>query len=95
MTIDVAEAFLDLLPPHKCGFHLEHNPHKLYHETVEDHCADEGWEMVSEDERLKAIETDELWTVQWYPETPIGFHALSAQSLGALLDALSKFPERS
>ena len=29
-----------------------------------------------------------IWTAQWYPETPVGFHRLSAATLPALLDAL-------
>ena len=95
---DVAEALLALLPFHKCGFYLEHNPQKDVHETVKQHDAARGMggivgDWVSEQERLKAIESDELWSVQWYPQTPIGFNALAAYSLGALLKAVSEFED--
>jgi hypothetical protein len=33
----------------------------------------------------RAIATDELWTMQWYPETPVGFCVLHASTLAALL----------
>lgn len=78
-------------PAHKCGLYLEHNPHRddyaLSIEAYEQErpLVAESW--VSPEERIKVIETDELWTLQWYPETPIGFVFLAAQSLEALLAA--------
>lgn len=77
-------------PPHKAGLTLEHNDHKCLYETVAEyaeggHVEDDEW--VSDAERLKAIETNELWVLQWYPSTPVGFYKLAASTLDALLEA--------
>lgn len=78
-------------PPHKASLHLTHNQHKAYYLTVAQSVAgdDFGYTAdcwVSEAEKQKAIETDECWTLQWYPDTPIGFHTASASTLEALLE---------
>lgn len=83
----------DDFPPHKASMTLSHNDHKGVYETVEQwsldniHGSGRGWcSWVSEAERLKAIETDSIWTIQWYPETPVGFCSLAASSLEAVLE---------
>lgn len=92
MTLDHATAQLTKLqfPVHKVSLHLTHNQHKGYYLTVAESIADhdhgytiECW--VSEEQRQKAIDTDECWTLQWYPDTPIGFCILSAADLDVLL----------
>jgi hypothetical protein len=47
-------------------------------------------EWVSTDERRRAFETNSVWEIQWYPETPVGFYVLKASSLNALLAAIEK-----
>ena len=42
-----------------------------------------GW--VSEEQRQKAIATDSVWELHWYPDTPIGFIRLLACDLTALV----------
>jgi len=90
---DCTAEILAILPDHKCGLHLTHNEHRDYRQTVE------AWEedtpggsvyWVSEEERKKAQETDELWTLQWYPETPVGFCFIAASSLIAILDRVGQ-----
>jgi hypothetical protein len=44
-------------------------------------------EWVSEEEKQRAIETNSVWSLQWYPETPVGFHSLLASSLEAVITA--------
>lgn len=84
------------LPEHKCGLYLEHNVHRDYYETIEKAVLDEdqncGNSWVSPEEREKALLTGELWTLQWYPETPIGFHRLAASTLDTLLEAANAAP---
>lgn len=82
-------------PPHKASLHLTHNQHLAYYLTVEasiadrDHgYADDCW--ISPEQRQKAIDTNECWTIQWYPETPVGFCILSAADLEPLLVAASE-----
>jgi hypothetical protein len=93
MENSVAGEFLKLLPKHKCGLYLEHNPQKDVYETVAEWAAhrdfdDSDW--ASLEERQKAIETNEVWTLRWYPNTPVGFCDMHAHSLEALLEAVNR-----
>jgi hypothetical protein len=53
----------------------------------------EGWfrflDWASADERLRALATNSVWRVQWYPETPVGFHFVLASTLAAAVSAAS------
>ena len=78
-------------PKHYASLHLEHNPHKAYYLTVsesvrdQDHgFRDDDW--ISEEQKQKAINTNDVWTLQWYPDTPVGFYIKSAADLEALLE---------
>lgn len=82
------DEFLAALPAHKCSLHLTHNQHLAYYSTVEHEDATEQLDWVSEEQRKLAIARNEMWEIQWYPETPIGFHKLCAAELGPLLEAL-------
>lgn len=44
---------------------------------------------VSEDERIKALAANSVWTIQWYPHTPAGFHCVGASTLRAALDGVA------
>lgn len=82
MQIDLLAAF----PAHKAGMTLEHNDHKNVYEKASDWIADNEWcEWESESAKQQAIETDEIWTLRWYPETPVGFCAVAAPTLPDLL----------
>ena len=37
----------------------------------------------SEEERQKAIRENSVWTIQWYPNTPIGFNCVAASTFEA------------
>ncbi|MBP2661952.1 MAG: hypothetical protein H6Q69_4984 [Firmicutes bacterium] len=83
------------LPKHKCGLYLTHNNHKDYYLTatqaIEDEEKDECpvcWE--NEESKQEARDTNEIWTLQWYPETPIGSYHIAAPTLEKLL----KFAEK-
>lgn len=86
-----------IFPPHKASLHLTHNQHKAYYETVEQHLEDlqireDDW--VSPAEKQRAYETQELWELQWYPETPVGCHIFYASSLEALMTYVNaNFPQ--
>lgn len=51
------------------------------------------FDWVSEEEKQKAIETNCMWTLQWYPDTPISFFALAASSIIPLLTAAKRISE--
>ena len=80
-----------IFPHHEASLHLTHNDHKSYYRTVEqavehgEHGYIDCW--VSDEQRQKAIETNECWTLQWYPATPVGSCTLSAADLDVLLSA--------
>lgn len=77
-------------PRHKASLHLTHNEHKNYYQTVAqsiqdgDHgYTDDCW--ISPEQKRKAIDTNECWVLQWYPDTPVGFCILSASDLDVLI----------
>ena len=82
---------MNWLPKHICSLHLEHNPHKDSYETVEEYYNPD--KFVSHEEWEKAVATDNVWYLQWYPHTPISFHELAASSLEALSAAAKEFNE--
>ena len=46
------------------------------------------YDWVSEEERTKAREQNSIWTLQWYPHTPVSFNCIAASSLTAIMDHL-------
>ncbi|KPH66369.1 hypothetical protein ADT71_06765 [Novosphingobium sp. ST904] len=46
-------------------------------------------EWASEEEKAKAIATNSMWMLQWYPDTPIGSYTIAASTLPALFDHLA------
>lgn len=77
-------------PKHEASLHLTHNNHKGYYATVEQAIKDEDFgyrDWVSEEQKQKAIDTNECWYLQWYPNTPVGFCLLAAADLDVLLKA--------
>lgn len=82
-----------MFPDHKCSLTLTHNQHKDYYQSVISYLSDreiplDDW--VSEEQWEKAIETDSMWELQWYPDTPIGFIRLFACDLDVLLEECHK-----
>jgi hypothetical protein len=75
------------LPKHECSLHLSHNEHKDVYETIEQFYDPE--DFVSEDEWAKALRENSVWTLHWYPNTPIGFNRICASSLDAIEKALA------
>ena len=77
---------MNWLPEHKCGLYLGHNAHKDVYETIEEYYDPE--DFVSKEEWRNAGESDSVWHVQWYPDTPIGFYTVCASTLGAVEEAI-------
>lgn len=77
-----------IVPPHKAGFTLFHNDHLANYQSAEEAIASDHWyhddDWVSPEEKANAIATNQIWTAQWYPETPVGFCSLHASTLEAL-----------
>lgn len=77
------------LPNHKGGMTLEHNPHKTVYETVDVYMMGREREFGTDELYRQAVDTEELWTIQWYPDTPVGFISIAAPTLGQLLSLLA------
>lgn len=77
------------LPAHKGSLYLTHNDHKSAYQSALEWCEDLNAESLatwqSEEHKQRAIATDEIWTLQWYPDTPIGFFSVAAPTLDELL----------
>jgi len=81
----------DWLPPHKGELSLTHNEHRSLYESIGEWVAflrlqDDEW--ASADEKAKALREDSLWMLQWYPDTPVGFHRLLASSIEAIKERI-------
>lgn len=75
-----------LLPAHDAGLSLEHNQHRSVYDTAEQWIAENDWcDWESDEAKREAIEIDSIWTLQWYPDTPVGFYAVAAPTLADLL----------
>lgn len=74
------------LPLHKCGLYLTHNEHRDLYQTALDYIKKRSldqWE--NQEAKDIAIKTNEIWQLQWYPDTPIGSIVVQAPTLEALL----------
>lgn len=69
----------------KCNFHLEFNAHKSYYEKPEEYYSQMGnghfYDEVGDIDYLK-----DIWTVQIYARTPVGFIAAISNDIDSLLD---------
>lgn len=88
-----ATHLLGLFPEHKCGLFLKHNVHRDYYQSAADWCKEQDergeggmYEWESDEAKARAIATDEIWTLQWYPNTPVGFNAVASPTLPELLE---------
>jgi hypothetical protein len=66
------------LPRHRGGMSIEVDPHRTSYQTVAEWLVSQSWrsaadDFESEEARQRAIDTDTLVEIQWYPATPIGF----------------------
>ncbi len=81
-------------PAHKASLHIDHNQHLAYYETVESaldsgpgsHPTYNRRDFPDEAEIAKSIQTGEVWTIQWYPDTPVGFCRVHAATLSRALE---------
>lgn len=80
-------AWLTLFRP--CQFTLDYQPQATSYESVETWLADNeerDYCTIIDGEREKMIANKTIWVLHAYPITPVGFIAIAAASLEALLD---------
>jgi hypothetical protein len=79
------------LPRHECGLYLEHNANRDYHQTVADYLEESTHYQFKDDaSRAQCIAENQIWTLQWYPDTPIGSFSVAAATLDDLLSFASE-----
>lgn len=72
------------LPKH-INLSIEHQPHAGGYETIEE-WARGGLADVTEGDMAEMLRTGDVWLVQWYPNTPVGFLAVAAATLERALE---------
>jgi len=84
------EALTAMLPAHKCGLYITHNEHRDYYETLTEYLGDRDFMHIGywkdAESRQRALDTNECWQLQWYPDTPIGFHHVFAPTLAEVIE---------
>ena len=79
-----------LLKGENTGLIIEFNQHRVYYvkaaEAVEDGTYDYA-DWISEEEKQKAIATDSVWNLHWYPDTPIGSHSILGSTLESVVNS--------
>lgn len=85
----IEERLRKLLKSKQGSIAITFNEHEAYYAAAGERCEDPG-DWVSEEERQKAIETNSVWSLSWYPDTPVGFFVVTASSLEAVLAAAER-----
>lgn len=88
MAMTVADLPKKLLSGEWTSFSLTFNEHHSCYVMAQEaeNRGEHGFkDWVSDEEREKALASDTVWMLQWYPSTPVGFYVVSASSLEALL----------
>lgn len=67
-------------PKHTASMHITHNDHKSNYQSLDEYLTDnsELFTLESEEARARAVATDEIWVLQWYPDSPVGFCIVAA-----------------
>lgn len=81
--------------PKHINMHIEHQPHASCFQTVEEWLKENklsGYSDTTPEDEHKMIESDSIWTIQWYPDTPVGFYSVAAASLERCVE-ISKLEE--
>lgn len=72
---------------------MSHNDHHSVYETVAqflEHRAVEVGEFLSPEDQQEAMSSGELWCLQWYPTSPVGFFYAYGSTLANCLLAASR-----
>ena len=74
----------DMFPLHACGLFLAHNEYKDYYLPLET-AIEEEKDWIEPSEQDMARVSGDIWTLQWYPKTPVGFVRGASANLDRLL----------
>lgn len=103
-TDGLAARLASILPLHKAGLAIKHNPHQSLSQSAGEHlghldaltsawcnCEDD-WR--NEEHKARAIASDDYWLMTWYPNTPGGSNSIAAPTLAELLEFAAEMKER-
>ena len=74
------------LPKHNHGLSISHNEHKTFHDDLDEYIYGRMYDWKNDEARLRAIETDELWTLSWYPRSISTFYLVAAPTLDEVIE---------
>lgn len=73
--------------PKNIHLQITHNIHNIFYQSIEDYIRNDlQVEWVPGDARERAIATDSMWVVSWYPDTLVGFCSMAGATLEEVLD---------
>ncbi len=87
--VEVSALYAFLRDSKACSFQLSHNDHHNMYLSVADTLDDaQGYyDDIDEPTRAKMIETDTIWTLHIYPNTPVGFNVYHSATLDGVIKA--------
>ena len=79
--------------PHNGGLTLSHNAQRAVYQTAEEWLEnnDDHFEWDSDEAKKRARQTASIWSLIWYPNTPVGFYSIAAPTLEELIALAEKF----
>ena len=69
---------------------ISHNQHHTNYESVRDYLDRDNGAEISPEDREECIRLNEIWEIQWYPETPISFYCIGAPTLERCIELANK-----
>lgn len=60
---------------------IEHQPHAPSYTSVEKYLSEDWSPDITDEDKAECIRTGQLWVIQWYPNTPVGFNCVGAPTL--------------
>ncbi len=75
-----------ILPEHKAGLSIEHDPNSAFYVTVAEWLGNHDYDWRNEDAMQRAIDADSMWVMIWYPNTPICFNCIAAPTFDELVE---------
>ena len=73
-------------PKHKASMSITHNEHTTNYESIREYLDSEWFEDESEEDKQECIKAGEIWELQWYPDTPIGFYRVFAPTFEKVVE---------
>ncbi len=82
--------------PKNLSMSIDHNNHKNFYQNIETYFSNYDFfkDCISQEDLKICIEKDELWELQWYPNTPISFYKVISYSLERCLELANEIESK-